>query len=91
MAMISGIEQGVHEALEQDKRTSKYTIEVINQNGLITLKGEVHNEKDRKAAVEIASQQNGVIKVIDELEIIKLDKEPNLAKYQEIINRASNR
>ena len=90
MAIISDIEQQVFEALEQDKRTNKYAIEVINENGLVTLKGKVYTEEDRKIADEIASRQRGVIKVIDEMEITKPDDGSKLMEHSEIINRAPN-
>jgi hypothetical protein len=90
MTIISDIEQQVFEALEQDKRTNKYAIEVINENGLVTLKGKVYTEEDRKIADEIASRQRGVIKVIDEMEITKPDDGSKLMEHSEIINRAPN-
>jgi hypothetical protein len=90
MAIISDIEQQVFEALEQDKRTNKYAIEVIDENGLVTLKGKVYTEEDRKIADEIASRQRGVIKVIDEMEITKPDDGSKLMEHSEIINRAPN-
>jgi osmotically-inducible protein OsmY len=61
--------QSVTKALIQDKRTKDAPIEVINQNGILTLKGHVKNDKIRKAAENIAMQQPGVISVINELKI----------------------
>ncbi|MAT43575.1 MAG: hypothetical protein CL609_14655 [Anaerolineaceae bacterium] len=61
--------RSVTKALVQDERTKEAAIEVINQNGILTLKGHVKNDKIRKAAENIAMQQPGVVSVINELRI----------------------
>ena len=61
--------RSVTKALVQDERTKEAAIEVINQNGILTLKGHVKNDKIRKAAENIAMQQPGVVSVINELKI----------------------
>lgn len=66
---IEELTRSVTKALVQDKRTKDAAIEVINQNGILTLKGHVKNDKIREAAENIAMQQPGVVSVINELKI----------------------
>jgi osmotically-inducible protein OsmY len=65
----SEIAARVRAALAQDPRTAEYSIEVIDENGLVTLKGKVNSEEAGRAAEEIASIQEGVIEVVNDLEI----------------------
>ena len=59
----------VNNALFDDPRARMAVIEVINENGIVTLKGQVDNSRVRKAAEEIAAKQPGVINVTNALEI----------------------
>ncbi len=61
--------RSVTKALVEDSRTKHSAIEVIDQNGILTLKGHVKNDKIRAAAETIAMQQSGVVSVINELKI----------------------
>jgi osmotically-inducible protein OsmY len=67
--MYSEIAARVRAALTQDSRTVDLSIEVIDENGLVTLSGEVDSEEASQAAEEIASIQEGVIEVVNDLEI----------------------
>jgi osmotically-inducible protein OsmY len=60
----------VSEALANDPRTAEAVIEVIVEQGLVTLQGTVKNEEIRRAAREIADAQPGVIEVIDDLAVV---------------------
>jgi osmotically-inducible protein OsmY len=75
---MSDVAERVTEALANDPQTAQYAIEVIDDNGLITLRGTVESEKDLTRAEEIASAQNGVIDVVNELEVgeTESDEEP---------------
>jgi osmotically-inducible protein OsmY len=66
---INKREQHILQALEQDERTQDYTFEIINEGGLITIRGEVDSPAARQAALEIVSQQEGAIKVVDEIQV----------------------
>jgi osmotically-inducible protein OsmY len=44
-------------------------IEVANDRGVVTLKDTVNKEQIRQAAEEIASEQEGVINVINEIKV----------------------
>jgi osmotically-inducible protein OsmY len=55
--------------LADDARTSEFGIEVIDNNGLVTLKGTVDSEEASEAAEQIARQQEGVVSVVNDVEI----------------------
>lgn len=59
----------VANALSQDPQTKDAVIEVINEQGIITLVGRVANGKCRNAAAQIAAQQPGVISVTNSLKV----------------------
>ena len=53
----------VEQALDEDPRTRDEAIEVVEQNGIVTLMGEVKDVDASHAAQEIAGQQPGVVSV----------------------------
>jgi osmotically-inducible protein OsmY len=67
--IVSEIAERVSTALENDKRTQDLALEVIDSSGIVTLEGQVPSEKLRQVAAEIASRQEGVIEVVNELEV----------------------
>jgi osmotically-inducible protein OsmY/uncharacterized protein YrrD len=56
-------------ALASDPRTSLAVIEVIDEQGTITLKGQVDSPEIREAAEEIVGEQPGVVSVINALQV----------------------
>jgi osmotically-inducible protein OsmY len=56
-------------ALLSDPRTSISVIEIVNERGVVTLKGKVDSAKVREAAEEIAAEQPGVLSVVNALEV----------------------
>jgi osmotically-inducible protein OsmY len=50
-------------------RTRNAIIEVDNNNGIVTLSGVVDSPGTSAVAEEVVSQQNGVIKVVNQLRI----------------------
>jgi osmotically-inducible protein OsmY len=56
-------------ALIEDERTEDSAIEVVNNNGVITLEGTATSNKARDAAEEIARRHDGVISVTSDLEL----------------------
>lgn len=56
-------------ALSADPRTRGAIVEVINNQGTITLAGQVDSWRTRQAAGEVAAQQPGVVSVTNSLEI----------------------
>jgi osmotically-inducible protein OsmY len=77
----SEIRQHVEAALEEDERTADYAIEVIEQDGLVTLKGQVGSANDKQAAKEIAAAQEGVIDVTNALVV-----EPSLEQEDVVVS-----
>jgi osmotically-inducible protein OsmY len=59
----------VMNALLSDPRTSLSTIDVVNERGLITLKGKVDSVEVYEAAEGIAAEQTGVVSVVNALEV----------------------
>jgi len=55
--------------LERDIRTADSPIEVIDQNGVVTLCGCALSNEARAAAAEIAINHPGVLSVINDLEV----------------------
>jgi osmotically-inducible protein OsmY len=66
---MSDVAERVTEALASDSQTAEYPIEVIDEDGLVTLRGLVGGEEDLIRAEEIASAQAGVLDVINELKV----------------------
>lgn len=87
MNTISTLIPKVEAALGEDPRTRGISFEVINQNGLIILKGQVEQPDVRDAALNIAKQQEGVIDVVDEIELIHEEDIEFPEKLQYIHNR----
>ncbi|HXF63218.1 MAG TPA: BON domain-containing protein [Caldilineaceae bacterium] len=65
----SALAARVTAALASDPRTHLAVIEVISDRGVITLNGRVKDAETRQAAEEIASEQPGVVAVINGLEV----------------------
>ena len=63
------IQTRVSHALLSDPRTSISVIEVVNERGMVTLKGEVDSAEVREAAEEIAEEQPGVLSVVNALQV----------------------
>lgn len=86
---ITERQQQIQRALAQDERTQDYPFEIIDESGLITIKGEVPSREARQAAVEIAENQEGVVEVVDDIHLVDKPDEslspipnPEKIKYQ---------
>ena len=55
--------------LTRDRRTTDSQIEVIDNNGVITLSGVALSQEARRVATEVASNHPGVLSVINDLDI----------------------
>jgi len=65
----SKVAERVSQALLEDERTSDYAISVADDNGVITLTGEVNTAETREAAGTVAEAEEGVIEVINDLSV----------------------
>jgi osmotically-inducible protein OsmY len=59
----------VYEAILITDTMSQAVIEIIEEQGIITLKGTVESEQDKLAAEDLVRQQEGVVDVINNLHI----------------------
>ncbi len=60
----------VQSALMQDSLMKDYGIEVLDSNGIITLRGTVPTRDARERAEEIVRTVEGVTSVINELDVV---------------------
>jgi hypothetical protein len=63
------IAEEVSAALAEDPKTSASVIEVVYDRGVITLSGIVENEEAHTSAEEIARRHEGVVSVVNALEV----------------------
>ncbi len=73
MTVISDVKKRVSKALAEDERTADYTIDVVDDQGIVTLTGAVDSEDVSAAAAEIAEAQEGVVEVVNDIEIKEED------------------
>ncbi len=66
--LTSDLVSQIHDALMNDARTRDESIDVINENGIITLRGRVRDRATKDAAEQIAQSQPGVMSVVNELD-----------------------
>lgn len=76
----SEIAKDVSTALGEDERTEDAVVEVIEQNGIVTLSGEVASATVREAAEAIARSQEGVLDVVNDLAVAEEAKEEGTDK-----------
>lgn len=57
------------EAILDDRRTKEHGIEILDDNGVITLKGSVPSQAEKEIAEKIIEKVQGVAGVINELEV----------------------
>jgi osmotically-inducible protein OsmY len=55
--------------LERDKHTADSQIEIIDNNGVVTLSGTAVSNKARAAAVQIVLNHPGVLSIINDVEV----------------------
>ncbi len=60
----------IESALLQDRLTQDYGIEVLDSNGVVTLRGVVPSREVRDKAEVIVRKVDGVTNVINELDVI---------------------
>lgn len=70
MNTMYNLQHQVQTALMQDSHMQDYGIEVLDSNGIITLRGSVPTRDARERAEEIVRTVDGVTSVINELDVI---------------------
>jgi osmotically-inducible protein OsmY len=63
------VRTNVIEALAADPRTAEAAIEVIAEQGVVTLRGQVEGQEVREAAEEVVASRAGVVEVINDLSV----------------------
>jgi osmotically-inducible protein OsmY len=66
---ITDLQLAAQKAILDDPRTKEHGIEVLDDNGVITLRGNVPSRDVHKAAEKIVKDVSGVISVINSLDI----------------------
>jgi len=66
---ITDLQLAAQKAILDDPRTKEHGIEVLDDNGVITLRGNVPSRDVQKAAEKIVKDVSGVISVINSLDI----------------------
>ena len=61
------LKKRVEENLDRDNDLSKFPIDVVDENGVITLAGEVPTQELARSADRIAHETEGVISVISNI------------------------
>lgn len=60
----------VQRALMDDSRTKEYAVEVLDNNGIIILRGAVPSREANAAVEMVAREVDGVVSVINETDVI---------------------
>jgi len=71
-------------ALSTDPRTDVAIVGVVNERGVVSLKGQVDDPNTREAAEKIARRQPGVVDVINNLEV-KIDDATELLRFRTML------
>lgn len=71
-------------ALSTDPRTDVAIVGVVNERGVVSLKGQVDDPNTREAAEKIARRQPGVADVINDLEV-KIDDATELLRFRTML------
>jgi len=67
---IYDLQHQVQEALREVREMQDYGIEVLDSNGIITLRGTVPTREARERAESIVRDMDGVMSVINELDVV---------------------
>lgn len=89
---ITELKNKILQVLAEDDRTQDYAFEIIDESGLITIKGVVDSRQAKQAALEITKKQKGVIEVVDDIELTaepdeNLSPVPNPEKIKYQVNQ----
>lgn len=71
------LRERVQKALAEDPRTREVAIEVLNENGVITLGGIVPHPNINEAAESIVKDIDGVVSVVNEIQVRKDGEDDN--------------
>ncbi len=66
---ITSLQQKVETALAEDSRTKDYGVEVVDSNGVITLRGRVPSRQAGETVENVTRKVTGVKSVINHLDV----------------------
>jgi hypothetical protein len=69
VVLTSDLAERINSALESDARTSDAAISVVDDDGVITLTGEVEALETREAAEAVVRSFDGVVEVVNDIEV----------------------
>jgi osmotically-inducible protein OsmY len=67
---IYNLQHQIQTAFLEDPIMSDYGIEVLDSNGVVTLRGTVPTREARDLAEDIVREMDGVVSVINELDVV---------------------
>lgn len=70
MNTMNDVQHRVQQALMDDDELHDYGIEVLDSNGIVTLRGTVRTVNAREKAEEIVRNTAGVTSVINEIDVV---------------------
>jgi osmotically-inducible protein OsmY len=87
----SDVAKRVDTALAEDERTAEFEIDVVDEQGVVTLTGSVASTEAKSAAEDITEAQAGVIEVINNLEVEETDIGEKIAAPPPDVRGGANR
>ena len=72
---MNNLRERVQKALTDDPRTREAALEILNENGVITLSGIVPHNKTSEAAESIVKEVDGVVSVVNEIQVRRDDND----------------
>ena len=69
-ATKTDLQTRVERALMDDSRTKDYGVEVLDNNGIIILRGAIPSREASTAVEMVAKEVEGVVSVINEMDVI---------------------
>jgi osmotically-inducible protein OsmY len=67
---MNNLKHKIQEALMQDPRTKEYGVEVVDNNGVIILRGAIPSHEARDKVEMVVKEVPGISSVINELDVV---------------------
>ena len=74
MGIFSNVKTLVEQVLVNNPQTNQFKIDVVEENGIVTLNGTVDSMKARETIGRIVSELSAVIQVVNALEVSQDEK-----------------
>jgi hypothetical protein len=70
----SDLERRINKVFAEDERTRDFDIEIVENNGIVELRGKVPREEDRRRIEQMIESQAGVVEVVNHLQLLEGDR-----------------